>query len=152
MLLIPGEIVTELSVKMRAEIVSHGDGQLRGELHSMYFEEPYVFTSLVRMIEMMETTFDAKGFPEKHLLPRTFGKPKKRLKHSELDINKHIKETAVVEDWPTPDGVKCTFDISVRYRHSAEWQGRIYWVERDITWEFMSVLEMLKHIDNALHD
>ena len=144
------ENVTAMSVKMQAEIVSYADGQLRGELHSIYFEEPFVFTSLVRMIEMMETTFDTKGFPEKQMLPRTFGKPKERLRKNQLDLNARAKETTVTDALPESEGLKRTFEISVRYRYSAEWQGNIQIVEKNETKAFASILEMLKIIDDAL--
>ena len=144
------EHVTAMSVKMQAEIVSYGDGLLRGALFSKYFEEPYVFTDLVRMIEMMEMTFDTKGFPEKTLLPRTFGKPKQRLRKNELDLNAFMKESTVTSILPEHEGIKRTFEISVRYRHSAEWQGNIYIVEKNEHKDFTSILEMLKIIDDAL--
>jgi len=146
------EIVTAMSVKMRADIISYGEGKLRGELHSRFFEEPFVFTSLVRMIEVMETTFDTKGFPEKVMLPRTFGKPKERLRKNELDLNAHVKDAAAPEAQPEPGGIKCTFDIHVRFRQHAEWQGQLHWVEKDTVKDFSSILDMLKLIDNALVD
>jgi len=44
----------------------------------------------------------------------------------------------------------CNFDISVRYRHNAEWQGSIYWAEKDVTKQFSSIVELIKLMDNAL--
>jgi len=141
-----------MSVKMLAEITSSNNGEIHGELDCMYFEEPFKFTSLIRMIEMMETTFDAKGFPEKQLLPRTFRKAKERLRKHELDINAHIKEQTTTQAQPNPDGKKCTFEILVRFRHNAEWQGSIKWIEKGATKQFSSIVDLVKLIDTALSD
>jgi len=158
--------VTATSVKMHSE-VKINNGNLQGELTCKSLEEPFKFTSLMSMIEMMETTFDAKGFPEKHMLPRTFGKAKPRIRKHEVDLEALVKEhsnkretTSGVSD-PGESSVTepkngadktCNFDISVRFRHNAEWQGSIRWVEKDVTKQFSSIIELLKLIDNALEE
>jgi len=141
-----------MSVKMRAVITPDGEGGIHGELNCVYFEEPFVFTSLIRMIEMMETTFDTKGFPEKHMLPRTFGKAKQRFRKHELDLSNHLKENTTVLSRSKSGDNTCSFDISVRFRHHAEWQGHILWLEKDVTKRFSSVVELIKLIDSALAD
>jgi len=148
--------VTAMSVKMNVVITQNSDGTLNGKLNSKYFEEPFTFTRLMSMIEMMETTFDTKGFPEKHLLPRTFGKAKQRLKKHELDLPAVAKErSAALEDANVPDpnahpGKTCTFDLMVRFRHNAEWQGNIHWKEKDVTKRFSSIVELVRIINDAL--
>jgi len=157
--------VTARSVKMLVTITSYEDGQLRGRLDSELFEEPFEFSSLVRMIEMMETTFDTKGYPEKQLLPRTFGKAKKRMRKNELDLHAYMAdlpteqiatertETEQIETEQIATESKpatCSFDISVRFRHNAEWQGQIYWTEKEETKKFASIVDMVKLIDQAL--
>ena len=150
--------VTAMSVKMLAVIITGDDGSISGELDCEYFAEPFTFTSLVRMIEMMETTFDTKGFPEKQMLPRTFGKAKQRLRKNELDLDAFMKEqtgtinSPVMQSQTKPDGKTCTFEILVRFRHSAEWQGSIHWIEKDTTKQFSSIVELLKLMDKALAD
>jgi len=46
---------------------------------------------------------------------------------------------------------KSTFEITVRFKQNATWQGQINWVEKSMTQNFRSVLEMLKLIDEALN-
>ena len=142
--------VTAMSVKMIADITLDDNGDIHGELDCMYFAEPFAFTSLVRMIEMMEITFDTKGFPESHLLPRTFGKAKRRFRKHELDLHAHMEGKSSTHEQPKQGGTTCTFEISVRYRHNAEWQGTIHWVEKDTTKDFSSIVELVKLMDNAL--
>jgi len=142
--------VTASSVKMLVIITSYEDGQLRGRLDSEFFEEPFEFSSLVRMIEMMETTFDTKGYPEKQLLPRTFGKAKKRMKKNELDLHAYMAGLPAEQIETESKPATCSFDISVRFRHNAEWQGQIRWIEKEETKKFSSIVDMVKLIDEAI--
>jgi len=150
--------VTAMSVKMHAVINQNSDGTLHGELSSKYYEEPFTFTNLMSMIEMMETTFDTKGFPEKHLLPRTFGKAKRRLRKHELDLpavakeRSTVKETAESTEQQQTTEKTCTFEISVRFRHNAEWQGSIIWIEKERTKRFSSIIELFRQINEALSE
>jgi len=148
--------VTAMSVKMHAKIIQNNDGTLNGELSSKYFEEPFIFTNLMSMIEMMETTFDTKGFPEKHLLPRTFGKAKQRLRKHELDLPAFAKERSTVKEIIDKQEQQqalaktCNFEISVRFRHNAEWQGNVKWLEKDQTKRFSSIVEFVRQVNEAL--
>ena len=47
---------------------------------------------------------------------------------------------------------KCTFEITVRYRQNATWQGQIHWIDKNRKQNFRSVLEMLKLMDEALDE
>jgi len=138
-----------MSIKMHADIITNIDGSLRGELQSIYFKKPFKFTSLVRMIEKMEKTFDTKGFPEKYMLPRSFSDAKPVRHRRGTDLIETVKEAEIPTMQMTPGDTRCTFEISVRYRENAEWQGRITWLEENRTLEFKSVLEMLKLINDA---
>ena len=150
--------VTAMSVKMHAKITQSNDGTLHGELSSNYFDEPFIFTNLMSMIEMMETTFDTKGFPEKHLLPRTFGKAKQRLRKHELDLPAVAKERSTVKEIVDTQEQQqtsfkiCNFEISVRFRHNAEWQGNVKWIEKDETKRFSSIIELVRQINEALEE
>ena len=142
--------VTAKSVKMLAVITQNETGVICGQLDCEFFEEPFIFNSIVRMIGMMETTFDAKGFPEQHLLPRTYSKAKRRIRKHELDLQALVKEKSAVKTQTEPDGSTCSFEIWVRFRNNAEWQGHIMWIEKELTKEFSSVVELTRLIDMAL--
>jgi len=43
-----------------------------------------------------------------------------------------------------------TFKISINFTKNSTWQGKIHWLEKDLTEDFRSVLEMLKLMDEAL--
>ena len=139
-----GNIVTSMSLKMRAEIVTYDNGTIMGELHSRYLDVPYVFSDLVNMIHKMEEIFDSKGFPQAFLSPRSFESGKRP------ERNREIGDSPRIESQNVEGARKRTFEISVRFRQNATWQGEITWVEKEMRQDFRSVLEMLKLIDEAL--
>ena len=141
-------IVTAMSIQMKAEIVALGQGGIRGELFSRYLEEPYVFVDLIHMIHKMEEIFDSYGFPQAFLSPRTFKGSKSGIKKISLERNDEMSLDLQAEQ----GGAKCTFEITVRFRQNATWQGQILWAEKNLKQNFRSVLEMLKLMDEALSD
>jgi len=149
---VKNELVTSMSIKMKAEIIYYGRGLLRGELHSKYLDTPYEFYSLVRMIGKMEEIFDAKKFPGTFLKARAFSSAKRKAKESAPGGRKTGGEPDAQLPFDDIDGTKSTFEITVRFRQNATWQGQILWVEENLKHEFRCVLEMLKLIDEALTD
>jgi len=119
-------------------------------LYSQYLEEPYEFSSLVGMMGKMEDIFDAKKFPQAFLRPRTFMDNKVKPQKARF-FSQRIRAD---NGHSILDGAKCygvcTFDIHVRFRKNASWQGRILWVEKDLTREFLSELDMLKLMDQTI--
>ena len=150
----PGEndLVTAASVQMRAEIYPYGGGKLRGTLHNRFLDKPFVFDSLLLMIEKMESIFDTKGFPESFTTPRAFGNSNHNRSLHELDRNADMMDAMNSIARPETDGSKCTFEITVRFRQNSTWQGQILWAEKNLKQNFRSVLEMLKLMDEALSD
>jgi len=167
-------INTAATAKMHAVITQYEDGRLQGELYSTHFENPFAFKSIMEMITMMEATFDTKGYPEKTMLPRTFGTPKPRQRKNEVDLQAIVDKRAEkkertdiieqaldrVHSAYDKDEIKlssqeagertCNFEITVRFRHNAEWQGDVFWQEKNVTKKFSSILELTKLMDNAL--
>jgi len=145
-------LVTAVSIKMRAEIVVFGRDEMRGILHSLYLDKPFVFYDLMRMIEKMEWIFDSKGFPEAFLSPRSFGKVKSKRIRPETESSGTMNDVINQLNNKESGSSRCTFEISVRFRQNATWQGQIFWVEKNQVQNFRSVLEMLKLMDEALMD
>ena len=143
------ENVTAVSVKMLATVTLN-NGCLSGELDCKYFDKPYAFNNLLGMINIMETTFDTKGIPEQQLLLRAFRKAKPRLRKHGLDLSTHFEKSK--SDWAgEADGSKvCKFEISVRFRYNAEWQGSVFVVDTGKAMRFASIVELLRIMDDAL--
>ena len=145
-------LVTAMSVQMRVEIVSYNGDVLKGILYSHFLDAPYEFTNLLQVIEKMEDVFDSKGFPEAFMTPRVFGASAHGKKNHEMSRNINMKDLVGTIAQPEPSGAKCTFEISVKFRQNATWQGQILWAEKNLKQNFRSVLEMLKLMDEALAD
>jgi len=135
---------------MRVEIISYGHGMLRGKLHSQYLESPYEFFNFIRMLEKMEEVFDSKGFPERFLLPRNFSGTKRGRMKRDTERNDAMKDPINPINTDKTVDSKCTFEVTVRFRQNATWQGQILWAEKNKKQNFRSVLEMLKLMDEAL--
>ena len=146
------DLVTAASLLMRAEVFKLKNGCLQGVLHSRYLETPYEFSDFMQLIEKMEEIFDTKGFPEVFLTPRTFDPSKLQEKKQEEDRAETMKNgmTSIIK--PELNSSKCTFEITVKFRQNATWQGQILWAEKNLKQNFRSVLEMLKLMDGALSD
>jgi len=144
------DIVTAMSIGMSAEIIYYGRGSLKGALYSKYLEEPFEFYSLVRMIEKMEEIFDAKRFPSTFLKSRTFNSAKSKAKKGGAEASHAAREHVAPGLYENMRGTKNTFEITVRFRQNATWQGNILWVEEQLKQDFRCVLEMLKLIDEAI--
>ena len=142
--------VTTMSVRMKTEITPLGGGVYKGMLHSQYLEEPYEFFTLVRMIGKMEEIFDLKNFPQAFFTPRTFSNKKGKPANKGADAGSADSSAAEQSVYKGSGNGSCTFEILVKFRQNASWQGQILWVERDIKRDFLSELEMLKLIDEAL--
>ena len=158
-------LVTAMSIQVKAEIIVYGRGTLRGWLYSQYLEEPYEFINLFSMLERMEELFDTEGFPEAFLSPRTFGGAKpgagkrgaisgdaKREAERDDFMKGSIIDTVKPTEKHDSGGTKCTFEIAVKFRQNATWQGQILWAEKNMKQNFRSVLEMLKLMDEAITD
>ena len=152
--MIPGEngLVTAVSIQMRAEIFSCSCGDFRGILYNRFLEKPFVFDSLLSMIEKMESIFDTKGFPESFTTPRMFNTSGHSRNIYELDRDADMMDTMNSIIRPENGGSKCTFEIAVKFRQNSTWQGQILWAEKNLKRNFRSVLEMLKLMDEALTD
>jgi hypothetical protein len=155
---------------MDIKINQNNDGTFIGELHCKFIDEPFIFNEFVDMIVMVETIFDTKSFPERQLLPRTFSKRNKRIKRDELDLSKVAKERSVSKgdgpsaiqfvaneapaEEPSPliaEGLSpYNFELSVRFRRKAEWQGILLWREKGIKNHFSSIVELSRLLNVAL--
>ena len=63
-----------------------------------------------------------------------------------IELTKVLSPEKVAEN----RGEKGTFFLNVQYRQNSSWQGIVNWIEGNITYHFLSVLELLKILSNVL--
>ena len=145
-------VVTSTSMKMLVEITIYDRHIMKGTIYSLHIPAPYEFTDLSHMIGKMEEVFDENRFPEAFQSTREFTPTPggaKTFRTGRADI---MKEALKKIEKKKPGGSKCTFEISVKFRQSATWQGQILWAEKKVKQNFRSVLEMLKLMDEAISE
>ena len=145
-------LVTATSMQVKVEIVSYGNGNLKGVLYNRHLHAPYTFVCLLQMIRLMERLFDSKRFPEAFMSPRMFESLKNNRNIQEVDGNIAMNDASNLTIEPEAGGAKCTFEIHVMFRQNATWQGQILWTEKNLRQKFRSALEMLLLMNDAMTD
>lgn len=119
------------------------DGGMCGRMYHCYADKAWTFSNVIHMIELMENFFDKLSFPQAATKTRTFTKEKQ----TPIDGLKKIATPQAVME---PRGKVGTFAVGVKYRQNSSWQGDIKWMEEGCERRFISELEFLKFISNAL--
>lgn len=119
------------------------DGDMVGRIYHCYDVKPWPFSNVVRMVALMEELFDRISFPQASTESRTF----ENVTHGNRG---KLKKVAAPEDIAAHQGIKGTFMVCVKYRQNSTWQGEVQWIEGGKTQKFISVLELLKILNNSL--
>ena len=98
------------------------DGEMTGKIYHCYSEEAIAFSNIIRMIETVEEFVQGQK------------------------LEKKLEQEQILQ----MRGQKGTFLLNVKYRQNSSWQGFLQWVEEDAAWQFASVLEFIKILNNAL--
>lgn len=113
-----------------------------GRLYHCYSKTPILFTSVVDFLTKAEDLFDVISFPQASTKTRHFFE--KEEVHGQK-LAKVVEQREILEY----EGKIGTFILQVRYRQKSTWQGEIFWKERELTYRFTNILEMLRWIDNV---
>ena len=112
-------------------------------VYHCYSKEPWKFTNILQLIELADDFFDKLEFPQASTSARSFTS----IQFSGVD---RLDKVRSPEDFIENRGQKGTFFLNVRYRQNSSWQGIVRWIEGNSTQHFISVLELLKILSNAL--
>lgn len=121
----------------------HMSGKISGKMYHCYDNKPWDFSSIIQLLELMELFFNKLSFPQASTKTRTF---KKEKEPAIVALEKVITAQEVMQQ----RGKEGSFLIGMRYRQNSSWQGDIRWIEQDVEREFISELDLLKVINNAL--
>lgn len=115
---------------------SYTNGVLQGRF-LLDQRAPEAFSSLSQCLLRIDALLNERGFPQSYTAARTFTAA--QLFH----------QTAAGENG-MPQGALTTFDLQIRFRQHASWQGTVVWLEKDVHRSFRSVLELITLLDSAL--
>lgn len=119
------------------------DDEMSGRLYHCYEKDYVKFSNSLQLIKLMESLFDQISFPQSSTESRYFVEPERKM------VPKPAK-VADQEEIIAHTGKAATFVVYVQFRQKATWQGEVTWVEQKITKQFVSTLEFIKLLDNAL--
>ena len=117
---------------------------MSGRIYHCYSKEPWKFTNILQLIELADDFFDKLEFPQASI-QRTFFHFNPVFQVL-TGLIKYGHRKYFIEN----RGQKGTFYSNVRYRQNSSWQGIVRWIEGNSTQQFISVLELLKILSNAL--
>lgn len=112
-----------------------------------YSKDPIKVNVPEHMLRAMEDLFELINYPRATTTQRSFSQ--------ETPIYSQGTPSSVeryLEDFELLDkrGKLATFIIRVQQRQNSNWQGRITWVEKGRTLKFVTIMEMVRLIENAL--
>lgn len=115
---------------------------IRGRMYCCYETEPFRFENELQLMRKMEELMDLLDYPQSSMKSRSYDK--KQQKCAAEKPEKKLDKEAVLKE----RGKEGTVVIHVQYRQNATWQGRLIHVESQERFEFFSMLELLKILDN----
>jgi len=123
-------------------------GELQGVFYHYYSEEPVFFDSILDLIRAMEKLFDDLVFPEASTRARSFFE-----KETEMVYKRGRKEKNVLwENLLSHKGTLGTFITCVKFRQRSTWQGEFYWKEKEEKVFFLSGLEFIRLLYQAVEE
>lgn len=120
-------------------IDSYENGVPVGQYRNPCSGECGQFQSLIQLLLKLEQCLDVKNIPQSFHKVRTF-----------IPIASHSREAA--EEERSKLGKKGTFAVQILFRRNASWQGTVTWLEKNMTQNFRSVLELLILLNSALEE
>ncbi len=122
-------------------------GELQGRIYHCYKKEAIPFNNIVEMIRKSEKLFDYILFPQASTKTRSLID-----QESARSNQMPIRPERVVDPLEIMGqvGQLGTFITNVKFRQSAEWQGELFWVEKEEKMFFKNTLELIKKFDEAL--
>lgn len=124
-------------------------GELQGRLYHCYQKEAIYFSTVVEMIRKSEKLFDDIAFPQASTRTRSLIEQEATVsRRTPLRPERVVDPLTIMEK----KGDMGTFITNVKFRQNAEWQGELFWVEKESKLFFSNTLEFLKQLDSALQN
>jgi hypothetical protein len=131
-----------------------------GKLYHQYSDSYIEFNGVADLMIKMEELFDEWDFPQRGLAERVFTKEAKEaikerekrhhMSDSDMLPIEIIQEKYGVRNIQNKKGSLGTFVVQVVYRQDATWQGHVIIKESNEKKDFISALELIKIMDQAI--
>ena len=131
-----------------------------GKIYTRLNKEAINFRNIGEMLEVLESIWNAIGYPQESLINRSFViQQNSKVKKDPIDVSyledgtkDKIKVELSEADMEKRRGEQDTFIVRIQYRQNATWQGHVTWVDENKTVPFRSALELIKLIDSTQND
>jgi hypothetical protein len=123
-------------------IFSYKDKTLKGTIANPYFENPVFFDNAIQLILLIDELQDAINFPLESTRTRSFAPVDDGAK---LSANRRVVSGADMSVRPL-----ASFKLNIMFRQNSSWQGGLVWIENHAESQFLSLLELIMLLDNAL--
>lgn len=134
-------------------VEQYEDGIPEGKMVNLFVKETIHFRGFGDMLVKMDQVYDYLDFPQAAHEPRSF------MEHAPQDYDylapyKKRFFTAVPLMGRPRENEKAmqTFFVRTQFRHNGSWQGSIVWLEKKREQNFISALQCLKLMMEALQD
>ncbi len=143
-------LVTSASARVVMKIYSYENQVLAGTIFHPYGNRIFYFRDVVELMSVLEQIYDQLSFPQAANTYRSFRPTvKKRSKRlSQLKTGGDFMNPVPPELEKSKE--KASFLVHVQFRQHATWQGTITWVNKGVTQQFRSVLEMIRLMTEAV--
>lgn len=123
--------------------------EICGRIYNAYYSDAVFFSSSMEMFKTMNDIFDIFGYPHSTVDLRSFYD-----EESAAAVNK--ARAARMKSAPRTNLVRhedvrgklVTLRTRIMFRQNATWQGRVRWIEEDLSENFSSVLELIMLISS----
>ena len=120
------------------------DREKQGRLYHCYRQEPIIFQNEHQMFSQMEDFMNGLNYPQASNQIRSFHPEERHTPKAEM--HPVVDKDQIVQ----MRGELATFIIHVQYRQKATWQGKVIHAETGEPQEFLSMMELLKIMDNTI--
>ena len=127
--------------------------EIVGRLLSAAQDEYHTFNSIKDMLNILESFFNAMTFPMQSHQYRSFGKSVQPYTQSvpgiKEETQKRVREGITTE---IEEGKILTFVLHIKFRQNVTWQGELSLLGTREIYPFVSMLEMVRILDNLLSE
>lgn len=125
------------------------NGDFIGRVWEPYDVRPYEFTGINEMIVHMDELYDRWNYPQRALNEHSFLRT--HVATEPVNIFKEKDLAQKIDRLLNLRGRLCTFNIQVKFRQYATWQGVVVWAEENKRGKFQSAMELVRLMDNAIN-